>query len=218
MLLRPQATGHEDVLSLTGHVAGDDTPTIRAALEGRSGPVVLDLQGVTTVSVDAVDALRRLTDGSAATLDLRGACPQVQQAFTGLSVHPPAVAVERAVVIEPGPHGPAQARRVVEACAEQLGLADEADDLVLLVSELVTNAIRYGAPPVELRVQADPHTVTVTVADRSPVPPLHREADDSAEGGRGMALVDLLTDGHGVRPEPDGKAVWASVRRRPAPS
>lgn len=140
-----------------------------------------------------------------------------QQARSELSVHRDVVELPEAVVIEHGPHGPAQARRVVEACAAELGLGREADDLLLLVSELVTNAIRHGAPPVELRVQADADTITVAVADSSPVRPLRREADDSAEGGRGMALVDLLTADRGVRPEGSGKTVWGAVRRGGTP-
>ena len=45
------------------------------------------------------------------------------------------------------------------------------------------------------------------------MPPARREPGEEAEGGRGMLLVDLLTDDHGVRTDPPGKAVWARLRR-----
>jgi anti-sigma regulatory factor (Ser/Thr protein kinase) len=80
---------------------------------------------------------------------------------------------------------------------------------------MVTNAVRHGQPPVELELVADPDVVTVAVADGSPRAPRRRTAADDAESGRGMALVDVLAEEHGVRPQPPGKAVWAAVRRRP---
>ena len=54
----------------------------------------------------------------------------------------------------------------------------------------------------------------IAVCDASPVEPLPREADEAAEGGRGMLLVELLAESHGVRSQPPGKTVWARVRRR----
>ncbi len=61
--------------------------------------------------------------------------------------------------VECGPQGPAQARRAVAECATRLGLDEVVDDLLLLVSELVTNAVRHGAPPVRLEVLADADVV-----------------------------------------------------------
>jgi anti-sigma regulatory factor (Ser/Thr protein kinase) len=124
-------------------------------------------------------------------------------------------APERTVVVDPSPQGPAQARAAVARWAAELGIERLCDDLVLIVSELVTNAIRYGKPPVRLSVCAGIRTVTVTVVDAAPTPPVRRQVLDEAEaeGGRGLLLIDLLTECTGVRSEPPGKAVWAAVTR-----
>ena len=118
--------------------------------------------------------------------------------------------------VDCGPQGPAQARRAVVECAARLGLDAEqsvVDDLLVVVSELVTNAVRHGAPPVRLELLADADAVRVAVGDSAPDLPVPRAVDDDAEGGRGMLLVELLARAHGVLEQPPGKSVWASVPR-----
>lgn len=83
------------------------------------------------------------------------------------------------------------------------------DDAQLLVSELVGNAVRHGAPPIELEVRcAGGDALQIRVRDSADDGPTPRTADADAEGGRGLALVDLLSDDWGTDPEPSGKAVW----------
>ncbi len=144
---------------------------------------------------------------------------QDDRAASELSVDP-GLGAERphVLLLDHSLHGPAQARSAVAACVDRLGLAADADDLLLVVSELVTNAVRHGAPPVRLEVSVDDDAVLVCVADGSSRPPQPRTADEDAEGGRGMTLVDLLSRDHGVRPSPPGKAVWASLARHPSPA
>ena len=118
-----------------------------------------------------------------------------------------------AVVVEHGPQGPGQARAAVDAWARAVGAERLRDDLTLIVSELVTNAVRYGAPPVSVEVTSDDATVTVAVRDGAPGSPVARTPDPDAEGGRGLLLIDLLALEHGVSVDPPGKAVWAALSR-----
>ena len=121
--------------------------------------------------------------------------------------------IRHEVVVEHGEHGPRQAREAVEHWARRSGVERLADDLVLIVSELVTNAVRYGAPPVRVEVALGDDLVTVAVVDAAPQRPAVRQAGHDAEGGRGLLLIDLLAAEHGVRADPPGKAVWAALPR-----
>ena len=111
---------------------------------------------------------------------------------------------------------PCAARAAVARAVDDLQLQPLSDDLQLVVSELVTNAIRYAEPPVELEIEADEDTVTVAVADGSGGRPQPRSPSLDAEGGRGLLLIDLLAAESGVRPEPPGKTIWASFNRTAA--
>ena len=83
------------------------------------------------------------------------------------------------------------------------------DDAVLLVSELVTNAVRHGLPPITVAVECGVSEMTVQITDSDGgTGPLARDADAEAESGRGLALVDLLSDAWGVEPSQQGKSVW----------
>jgi anti-sigma regulatory factor (Ser/Thr protein kinase) len=91
------------------------------------------------------------------------------------------------------------------------------DTVVLVVSELVTNAMRHGQPPIELRLQVIPGFAAGRVTDRSLDMPVLVTADEDAESGRGMAIVEAMTSRWGTHllPERAGKAVWFEFRRAP---
>ncbi|MEU1279934.1 SpoIIE family protein phosphatase [Streptomyces sp. NPDC005805] len=81
------------------------------------------------------------------------------------------------------------------------------DTVELLVSELVTNALRYGEGEIRLRLLRD-RTLVCEVWDAGLVQPRRRRARDTDEGGRGLQLVGLLSSGWGSRRTPRGKTVW----------
>lgn len=80
-----------------------------------------------------------------------------------------------------------------------------------MVSELVTNAIRYGAHPIRLRLIHDEATLICEVSDTSPTAPHLRRAKTFDEGGRGLLLVAQLTQRWGSRHHPQGKTIWAEL-------
>ncbi|MBV2155386.1 ATP-binding protein [Kitasatospora sp. SUK 42] len=97
-----------------------------------------------------------------------------------------------------------------------------AEDVLLMVSELVANAcLHTPGGPRELRLDWDGARLRVEVADTSPVPPRLRPcADPARPGGYGLRVVDRLARAWGSLPEGEGKLVWLEVpsplgRRRP---
>ncbi|MFF1444317.1 SpoIIE family protein phosphatase [Streptomyces sp. NPDC058295] len=98
----------------------------------------------------------------------------------------------------------ARATRQVEAW----GLAELAMTSELIVSELVTNAVRYATPPIRLRLILDAR-LTCEVSDASSTAPRLRHARITDEGGRGLFLVAQLAHRWGARYTADGKIIWA---------
>ncbi|MYR26050.1 MULTISPECIES: SpoIIE family protein phosphatase [unclassified Streptomyces] len=105
----------------------------------------------------------------------------------------------------------AEARRLARgwlaAHPDAIG-ADDLDSADLLVSELVTNAVRYGTPPLTLRLILN-RSLTVEVGDSCATSPSLRHARVTDEGGRGLFIVSQLTDKWGTRRVRGGKAIWA---------
>lgn len=230
MLLARQSEDDAEVLVLRGRVAESDAPCLRdavaEALGSGSRGVVVDLAGAERVDGAAVDALvsaaRRAGCWPRPSMAVCGASSTVRPRLEALvPVHDDrhgALAhlddhAAREVVVEHGPQGPRQAREAVRRWAADVAPALLTDDLLLIVSELVTNAVRYGLPPVRVAVAADEHTVTVGVVDAATTRPRRRGCSDDDESGRGLLLLSLLSAEHGVRPEPPGKVVWASLPR-----
>ncbi|MGW4317944.1 SpoIIE family protein phosphatase [Streptomyces sp. NPDC004684] len=108
------------------------------------------------------------------------------------------------------PREPRSVGRAREYARSQL-LAWDLEPLVdtteLLVSELVTNALRYGEGEIRLRLLLD-RTLVCEVWDSGLVQPRRRRARDTDEGGRGLQLVGLLSAAWGSRRTPRGKTVW----------
>ncbi|RPE39413.1 PAS domain-containing protein [Streptomyces sp. Ag109_O5-1] len=103
----------------------------------------------------------------------------------------------------------AEARRLATEQLAAWKLEEAAFVTELVVSELVTNAFRYGRPPVRLRLIHDDHTLTSEVFDSSNTAPHMRRAHTFDEGGRGLLLVGRLARRWGTRHAGTGKTVWA---------
>lgn len=87
-------------------------------------------------------------------------------------------------------------------------------DSVIVVSELVTNAITHAPSPGELRLSLLPDVLRIAVTDSGSGAPEPRHASSTREGGRGLYLVDALTSAWGMEPLPHGgKMVWAELSR-----
>ncbi|WP_157873382.1 ATP-binding protein, partial [Streptomyces neyagawaensis] len=108
---------------------------------------------------------------------------------------------------------PAAVGRARANVARQLAVwgLEELDFLAeLVVSELVTNAIRYGRPPIRLRLIHD-RTLLCEVSDAGSTTPHLRRARVFDEGGRGLLLVAQLAERWGTRHARHGKTVWAEL-------
>ena len=118
------------------------------------------------------------------------------------------------VTYELTPHADSSAEARVLARDWASGLDEDAIfALELVVSELVTNAIRHGAGPITLILSGAPDGIRVGVDDRGAGRPTPRVASVRAPGGRGLRLVDRLSSDWGVdaHSEGEGKTVWAVV-------
>ncbi|MFC8666932.1 SpoIIE family protein phosphatase [Streptomyces sp. NPDC057199] len=109
------------------------------------------------------------------------------------------------------PSDPAVVSAARAYAAERLaawGLEDMTFATELMVSELVTNAIRYGEDPIQLRLILQ-STLTCEVSDTSSTAPHLRRAHAFDEGGRGLLLVAQLAERWGTRHSREGKVIWA---------
>lgn len=108
----------------------------------------------------------------------------------------------------------------VAAVAVAAGASTDAVDVAeLLGSEVLTNAVRHGAPngAVSLSVTASDGALRVTVTDGGATLPVVREPAADAVGGRGLQLVEALAAAWGVQPHlPTGKSVWFELALTPA--
>jgi PAS domain S-box-containing protein len=105
------------------------------------------------------------------------------------------------------PTAVARARARVRGCLHEWGLAPLEDTAVLLVSELVTNSLRYAHGPIGVRMVRGA-SLLVEVSDPLPDPPRERRVDHTDEGGRGLQLVAHSARRWGTRHSPAGKVVW----------
>ncbi|MFG1861083.1 ATP-binding protein [Microbispora bryophytorum] len=118
----------------------------------------------------------------------------------------------------------AQARQLIRGALIALGLpAELVDDAVLMVSELVGNAVLYGDAPFELVLRSEQDELHVEVLDSGTINPVMRVAGPEEEHGRGLAIVREVSGArcgcrHGIpfptREDVYGKSVWFAIPMR----
>ncbi|MER6354547.1 SpoIIE family protein phosphatase [Streptomyces sp. NPDC001634] len=129
-----------------------------------------------------------------------------------------ALLVARTLALDPDriahwelPADPARVSDIRAAVTRRLGdwgLDEVSFTAELVLSELVTNAVRYGSGPIQVRLIHD-RSLICEVADTSSTAPHLRHAATYDEGGRGLFLVAQLTQAWGTRYTADGKVIWA---------
>jgi anti-sigma regulatory factor (Ser/Thr protein kinase) len=123
---------------------------------------------------------------------------------------------------------PGLVRSYVRATLSEWGLGEFADDAEMIASELVANAVHASAPVlasgrmpvIRVCLVTDGDALTIECWDQAPEFPVLRQADGLAESGRGLGIIDAVTNGcWGCQPAigQDGKCVWAKISLR-APS
>jgi PAS domain S-box-containing protein len=110
-----------------------------------------------------------------------------------------------------------QVRETVSAALRDWHLAECIDTAELLVSEVVTNAIRYARTPGDLVVRRAAGAIYIEVSDSDGRVPRILHPGDEEEHGRGMILVEALADRWGTRPTHTGKTVWCQLAATPRP-
>ena len=114
--------------------------------------------------------------------------------------------VEEALTLPSDARAPGAARRFVRRLA---WIGEPRDVVELLVSELVTNAVRHARGDIEVRIGTIRDRIRVGIGDASPTRPAIR--DPNLEGGHGLRLVEVLADRWGVDQRAGGKTVWFEV-------
>jgi anti-sigma regulatory factor (Ser/Thr protein kinase) len=138
-----------------------------------------------------------------------------------------ALLVARTRLLEPGQVAewdvepvPSAVSGIRAACVRQLeewGLAEIGFTTELILSELITNAIRHAGPPIRVRLLRA-STLVCEVSDGSSTSPHLRWAATTDEGGRGIFLVSQLANRWGTRYTHDGKVIWSEQLLQPAPN
>ncbi|MEU6880123.1 ATP-binding protein [Streptomyces sp. NPDC046712] len=164
------------------------------------------------------------TNGSTMLEPLRQGLPPID---------PAAVSTSASCALPPRYEAVRGARKFTQSTLAQWELTERFDDVALVVSELVTNALRHAlpsdtpqeedgrhAPPVRLHLMRWTSRLVCAVRDPSHRSPEAREGDEdfAAESGRGLFLVDSFSDGWGWHPLAgtlQGKVVWALFRLGP---
>ncbi|MFI6145079.1 SpoIIE family protein phosphatase [Streptomyces sp. NPDC051109] len=174
-------------------------------VESRDHPLEEGLRGLRDALADPVRPLEDVCDHVLNTLDTRHGEDDIALLMARVQGLPMDAVGDWQLPREARSVG--RARELARAKLPAWGLEGLLDTTELLVSELVTNALRYGEGEIRLRLLLD-RTLVCEVWDGNLVQPRRRRARDTDEGGRGLQLVGMLSAGWGTRRTHRGKTVW----------
>lgn len=174
-------------------------------VESRDHPLDEGLSAFRSALDDPSPALEDVCDHVLATLDTHHGEDDIALLMARVQGLPADAVGDWTLPREPRSVG--RAREFTRAKLTEWDLEPLVDTTELLVSELVTNALRYGEGDIRLRLLLD-RTLVCEVWDAGLVQPRRRRARDTDEGGRGLQLVGLLSASWGSRRTPRGKTVW----------
>ena len=109
---------------------------------------------------------------------------------------------------------PAVRERVAAVLDEWEVCGEAAEPVLLVVTELLTNALEHADAPIQITLGLGPAFVRVQVRDAATEPPQPRRHGPASVRGRGLQIVAALALRHGWTPDPHGKTVWADVPTR----
>lgn len=114
----------------------------------------------------------------------------------------------RTLSVEPDPAAVRGARHELDRWLRAQGRSEQADTASLLLSELLTNVVLHARTSATVRITLEGDCLRVVVSDGAPgLPSRRRPANDSVTG-RGLLIVDAMSDAWGVEPDQSGKSVW----------
>ncbi|MER7959420.1 SpoIIE family protein phosphatase [Streptomyces sp. NPDC096030] len=174
-------------------------------VESRDHPLDEGLSAFRSALTDAALPLEDVCDRVLSTLDTEHGEDDIALLMARIQGLPSDAVGDWRLPREPRSVG--RARELARAQLTAWDLEPLVDTVELLVSELVTNALRYGEGEIRLRLLRD-RTLVCEVWDSGLVQPRRRRARDTDEGGRGLQLVGLLSAAWGSRRTPRGKTVW----------
>jgi CheY-like chemotaxis protein len=214
--------------------AGDGTSAVEAAATLAPDVVVLDLGLPDIAGTEVIRLLRERSPQSRIVVFTGRDDTDAQQSVEGfvrkdddvrllidvlLEVTGDREAADATLRLSEDITSAARARRFVEEQCAAWGFDAVLDDALLVVSELVTNAVIHGKSEAELRLVPTDDILRVEVADDGPASPDPQLAGADDEHGRGLFLIGVLSTAWGTEAAPGGgKVVWADLRLAEQPA
>jgi chemotaxis response regulator CheB len=154
------------------------------------------------------DSLSELGEASAAAFVTKGDFDVLVDVLEAVS-RDALVAAE--ILLDPDPQAARDARHFVEQQCMRWGCTGMEENVCLIVSELVTNAVVHAHSPARLRLNRAEAVFRIEVHDTSVTSPAPQNPTTNDAGGRGLLIVAALSQAWGVEPSPSGKVVWAEL-------